>query len=301
MSVTLAQLKQRVRDNCYGPYPTSHPFASVLGAAIATTGTTTVTVADGTDWAEGDVLEVEETGEQCMVRSVATNDLTVIRNWNNSGAATAADAGTVLKNPRFTQTQILDAINQSVGILEQWGIHGFGTGSIAYDAAQKYFELSETDIIEPFGVLSLYAVEDNTQIPRALPFKRAYFGVSTTPSEYTYGAGLIVLDWGALGSGESAYYTYAKRLTTTTLSESQAELVVLGAVASILGKGITPRTQDPGARTDRTVQPGQESRDGRWFQGEFYVRARVEAANVAVRRQNFPSTTQYNRARRWRH
>jgi hypothetical protein len=267
---------------------------------VANGTTTTITVADGTNWAENDILEIDETDEQCLVRSVATNDLTVIRGWAGTTAAAAADAGIIYKNPRFTKQQITDSINAAVSSLEMWGIHDFGTGSIGYDDTVKYHELSESDIDEQYGVLSVYYVEANTLLPRPLPFRRAYHNLSTAHASYSQGRGLVLGDWGTVTTGESVYYTYAKKLTSTTLSDAQAELVVLGSSALVLGKAVIPRTQDPGARTDRTVQPGQEARDGRWFQAEFFIRARAEAAQCTVKRQAVPGSVQTKRAVRWR-
>lgn len=299
MAVTLAQLKQRIRDNCYGPGKAT-PFVDVLAEALDGTETD-IDVGDAASWSVGDVVEVQETGEQCLVRSVSSPTLTVIRGWNGTTAAVAADAGVLLKNPRFSMQVISDAINSTVASLEVWGIHGFGEGQITYDADKRYFELTDTDMSEQYGVTSLYYVEDDTLIPRALPFRLGVFNIGTGHASYSEGRGIVVLDWGTVSAGETVEYTYAKQLTATTLSDNQAELVVLGATALVLGHSIIPRTQDPGSRTDRTVQPGQEVRDGRWFQGEFFIRARAEAAQVAVRRGKVPGSVRINRARRWAH
>ena len=302
MAFTLAQLKQMVRDKVYGQYPTAHPFVSVLAEALDATETA-IDVPDGTDWAENDVLEIMETDEQCLVRSVATNTLTVIRGWNGTTAAIAADAGTILKNPRFTGKVIEESVMSAVYAMEDWGIHKFNTGQIAYDADKRYFELSETDIAHPWGVLALYYVEPTTLIPRPLPFKHMH-NLSTAHASYTTGLGIIIQDWGqvsASGSVTTAEYTYAQTLATTTLANEQAEIVVLGATVLVLGGSIVARTHDPGARTDRTVQPGQEARDVRFFQSEYFVRLRAEAAHLAVQRMNFPGTVRLNRAQRWRH
>ncbi|MCI0529089.1 MAG: hypothetical protein L0Y56_16760, partial [Nitrospira sp.] len=76
--------------------------------------------------------------------------------------------------------------------------------------------------------------------------------------------------------------------------------VTIGAVANLLGATISPATHDPGARTDRTVQPGQTSRDVRYFQGRFITEARQEAAILAVERQHLlKKNPRYARARRW--
>lgn len=298
---TLANLKARVHHNLYGGEVTGHPYTTILGAAVADGTTTTITVPDGTQWAAGDVLEIEETEELCLVRSVATNNLTVIRGYHDTTAAAAADAGEIHKNPRWTYSDVGQALTDTMLSLESWGIHSFGTGSVTRVTNQQFYELSETDIVEQFGVLNLYYVEDNTLIPVPLPFRQLYANLGTGHASYSQGRGIHVLDWGELNVGEAAYYSYAKRLDSATdLTTAQEVITVLGATALLMGMTIAPATQDPGARTDRTIQPGQTSRDSRWFQGEFFIRARAEAAYLAVHRQRYPGTVKYNRARRWR-
>jgi hypothetical protein len=106
---------------------------------------------------------------------------------------------------------------------------------------------------------------------------------------------------GELAATGTAYYTFAKKYAAATdLVTRLDELVVFGATAKLFGMSIAPATHDPGARTDRTVQPGQTARDGRWFQGEFYLRARAEAALLATQRERFSRRTRVARAGRWR-
>lgn len=298
---TLADIKTRVRQHVYGQYPTDSPFATTLNAAIASGAVTTVTVIDGTDWMEGDILEVLETEEQMQVVSVATHVLTVVRGVNGTTAAAATDGGIVYKNPRMTYAKIGQAITDTLYALQAWGIHAFGTGSITKDSLKHYYELSETDILPEYGILNLYYVEQNTEIPVPLPFRQAFGNLGTGPSEYSTGLGVHVLDWGDVTTGDAAYFVYAKQVDSVTdLTTPQELIVVLGATALLLGMTITPATQDPGARTDRTVQPGQTSRDARWYQGEFFIRSRAEAASVAVQRSRFPSTVRLSRSRRWK-
>ncbi|KKK50873.1 hypothetical protein LCGC14_3120650, partial [marine sediment metagenome] len=75
---TTASLRAAVFDYLYGAYPTDRPFETLLNEALDNSETD-VDVLDGTDWAKGDHLEIEETGEQCLVLSVATNTLAVKR------------------------------------------------------------------------------------------------------------------------------------------------------------------------------------------------------------------------------
>lgn len=297
---TLANLTTRIKHNLYGAHPTDMPFVSILGAAIANGTTTSVTVASSSNWDIGDILEVEETGEQVFITTDGT-PLTVIRGFNGTTAAAAADAGVVVKNPRFTQKQIEHALDAVVQTLSSWGIHKFSTTSITRVTLQDFYELNVS--VDPqYGVLSAYYVEENTKIPVPVPFKQVYLNLGTDPTEYSVGKGVHILDWGQVIPGEKVYVTYAEELDAVTdLSTRHDELLVAGATAYLMGMTIVPSTQEPGARTDRTKQGGQESRDARWWQGEFFVRVRAEAAQLAVQRSRFPTTTRLARARRWRH
>lgn len=299
---TQAELRQRVRDKLYGAYSTDRSFHAELGASY-TSAPATILVDDGTNWSGGDILENQATGEQFYVKSVSTNTLTVISGFN--GTTEAASSGSddlIVKNPRYKMLAIDDALNSALQSLDAWGVHGFANGSfVRNDMQRDFWELSETDIHPIYGVLEAYYVETNTDQPRPLPFRyRQELG--TDPTEYTQGRGLLMLDFGNVKETESVYYTYAQvyDILSEPAGGEQEELLVLGATSLMLGGQISPSSQDPGARTDRTVPVGQVGRDVRYFQGEFFQRVRAEAAKVGGRRQKFhPSTVRTARARRW--
>lgn len=299
-------IRTRVYEQLYSAMPKDRPFESLLAEALDNSETD-IDVIDGNDWEEGDVLEVVQTGEQCLVLSVTTNTLTVQRSYGTVVATAADDAGRIRKNPRFSQDQLDSAITEACNSLESWGVHSFGTGSVTLAASQWFYELTETDIAHQYGVLSVYYVDDTTQVPVALPFTQQYH-ISTTPAEYSQGRGVTLQSKGDRDSTDPVYFTYAQSLefdtdldtTLAKLLAPQEELVVLGAVTRLLGGTIIPMTQDPGQRTDRTVPPGQTSRDVRYFQGDYFIKARAEAARLAVERQRLPRSRRSARAGRWR-
>jgi len=298
---TAAAIRQRIYNNLYGAFPTESPFVSTLSASY-TDAEGEIDVLDGTQWAVNDVVENTETGEQMKVLSIATNALTVVHGWN--GTATAASAGTddvLYKNPRFTQAQLDDAVTAVMAELENWGVHVFGTGTITRADPKTFYGLSDTDILNPYGVLKMYTVLANSEIPAAIPF-RYQFELGTDPTEYSVGQGVHIGHFGDTSDGDSEIvYVYAKKIDATTdLLARQEELVVLGATANVLGMSIGPATHDPGARTDRTTQPGQTSRDVRYFQGRWFTAVRAEAAQLAVERSKMlHEPPHYTRARRW--
>ena len=303
-----AELRRRVRQYLYGANPTERPFETLVTEALDNSETD-VDVTDGNDWAVGDIAESVETGEQMYVTGVSTNTLTVIRGVGAVAAAAVTINTRLRRSPRFTTDQIDQAITNTLNNLSSAGIHGFSTGSLTIVANQYYYGLTETDIDDTYGVLSVYYVStDGHELPTTIPHRR-HSELSTSPAEWSQSHGVTLINHGDLEAGDTAYYTYAQSLnfdtdldtTIAKLLVPQEEIVVLGAVTSLMGMTIIPATHDPGARTDRTVQPGQTSRDARWYQGQFFIRSREEAARLAVlRKQVAPGSVRTARVRRWR-
>ena len=303
---TAAELRQRVYDYLYGQTPTEKPFESIITASY-TNVATTVAVTDGDDWSEGDIVENIETGEQMLVTSVSVNNLTVVRAQNQTTAAASSGTDDQLrKNPRFTIKELDDALEEALNAMGRWGIHGFDTGSLTLVASQWFYGITETDVSPEYGVLAVYYPDTTTEIPVGLPF-RYLTDISTAPSEYSVGQGIVLMSKGDRATTDTLYYTYAQSydfdtdLDTTIAKVELAheELVVTAAVSRVFGHSISPATQDPGRRTDRTVPPGQTTRDGRWYQGVFFIEARAEQGRVALRRLRLPGTVRGRRGRRW--
>lgn len=305
---TAATIRASVYDYLYGAYPTDRPFETTVSEPLDNSETD-VDVPDGTNWDEGDILESAETGELMLVTSVATNTLTVLRSYGTVDAVVTTTGTIIRKNPRFAIQKVDNAITEACNMMGSWGIHAFNTGSLTLVASQNYYTVSDTDIDESYGIISVYYVHDTDEQPVFLPF-REHFELSSADADWATGRGIMILDKGDRVAGDSdIYYTYAQSLnfdtdldtTLAKLAPQQEELVVLGAVSRMIGKTIIPATQDPGARTDRTVTPGQTSRDGRWFQGEFIFKSRAEAARLSVLRGKAAGgPTKFRRARRWR-
>lgn len=298
---TQAEIRTRINDNLYAGFPADAPFVSRISVAY-NNSIETITVLDGTQWANGDVLENLDNGENMKVVSKSGNVLTVLRGWNGSTPTASTDANDpVYKNPRFSAPFIDRSIESVLHDLHKWGIHIFGETTVTRVNPKEFYELAATDILEQYGVLKAYYVADNSELPITVPFRyHSNYGVGST--EYTQGRGVEVLDWGNVANGESLFLVYAKRIDSVTdLLDRQEQLVVDGACALLLGGTIIRATHDPGARTDRTVQPGQTSRDVRHFQGKFFTDARTEAAQCFIERQSIlHETTRYARARRWK-
>ena len=300
-------IRSRVYEQLYSAFPLDRPFESLVTEPLDTSETG-IDVTDGTDWAQGDILEAAETGELMLVTAVATNTLTVIRGYGEVAAAGATTSSIIRKNPRFTQDQIDTALTDTLNGFAGQGVHGFNVGTFNLIASVYHYELTEPDIDQLYGVLNIYYSETTTKEPVSLPFTQVY-NLSTSVSGYSTGNAVKLLSKGDRATTDPVYYSYAQSLEYVSnmdvsvgkLAAPQEGLVVLGAVAKLIGYTIIPMTQDPGQRTDRTTPPGQTVRDGRWFQGQFYRAAKAEAARLAVQRQrSVTGSARTRRAGRWR-
>lgn len=305
--VTAATIRSRVYEQLYGAFPLDRPFESRFEEAIDNSETA-IDVTDGGNWTQGDILESATSGEQMLVTSVATNTLTVIRGYGDLPATVANSLTLIRKSPRFTQDQIDTTLTDTLNDFAGQGIHGFANGTFNLIAGVYHYELTETDIDKQYGALGIYYSETITKQPVYLPFTQA-FNLSTAISGYTTGNAIKLLSKGDRATTDPVYYTYAQSLNYVTdmdtsvgkLDAAQEALLVLGAVAKLIGYTIIPATQDPGQRTDRSTPPGQTSRDGRWFQRQFYVGVKAEAARIAVLRQRSNGgSVRTKRVGRWR-
>ena len=298
-----ADIRNRIYDNLYGSFPTDTPFVTTLTATY-TDAEGVIDVLDEENWEVGDVVENTATGEQMKVLSVTTDGsdiLTVVHGWAGTATAAAVASDDVLyKNPRFTQKKLDDSVTATLLDLGNWGIHVFGTGTITRADPITTYDIADTDIVKSLGILKLYIATTDSELIEVLPF-RWFYNIDTTPTVWDENIQLHVLDFGTTKDTDKLFYTYAQEISTTALLlPRQEELIVVGATAIVMGSAIAPATQDPGARTDRTVQPGQMSRDVRFFQGQFFTGIRHEAAVLSVERQKMiQEIARFTRARRW--
>lgn len=291
---TSSDITQRVRDEIYSTIPTEHPFTHLINGSV-TNVATAVIVDDGGNFAYGDIIEWAEDGDQAFVQSVATNTLTVIRGWNGTTAAAHADNTVIYKNPRFTTAQITKAVTHVLNELETLGVHAWGTGTLTLLTGDYSYPVTETDVID---VVSVYYPDDSYGMMRPLPFR---YQKSLHTSAISGGDGIMLWDWGNQVAGDPVYYTYKQRLSSvTSLMARQEEIVVVGATERLLRSKVVPWTQDPGKRTNRTIQPGSIERDGRALRSEYIRLAREESQLLKVEMARLPGDIITNRVRRWR-
>jgi hypothetical protein len=88
-------------------------FGAISDAGGIDASVTTVGVNDGTEWADGDLVEFQPDGELARVTGVSANNLTVVRGVFGTTAATHADTDSIIKNPAITRQMVKDSIQET--------------------------------------------------------------------------------------------------------------------------------------------------------------------------------------------
>jgi len=136
----------------------------------STTATTSATVAvpDGTQWAEGDILEwtysSTGTGEQALVRSVSANNLTVLRGYGSVASTAHSSGDRVIKNPTFSYDDMVESIDETLNSLwpNAWKAI---TQTVAPSASAKWIDsgLSATELdalVDFSSAVQVYNTDD---------------------------------------------------------------------------------------------------------------------------------------------
>lgn len=252
-----------------------NPWATTASAASSSS---TIAVPDGTRWDEGAIVEFSAGGEQAWVSSVSGNNLTAIRGYNGTTAATQASQ-TVWRDPAFTYKAITDAVDMT--IQELWP-YAYKKSTVAItpntSSPYRWYNLA-TDFMELIAV---------TQVNTG----------STPNSVYTYGtrgSGLpitlnrtlpVTLVASGIGIAFQSFAStaydisvdYAAKLTPTLSSTNYtdlddgilADIVSYGAAARLVVASDVPRaTQEDIAMGDSTVQVGMRSSVGRQLYQQY--------------------------------
>lgn len=262
MAYSQATLIQDVRD-LLGESPW---YAAVITNNVANDTDTTIDVTDGTEWAVGDILEFQDDGEQAYVRSIATNELTVYREFNGTSMTAASHAvGTkVIKNPVFTYKRIQDEIERA--ITNTWPYCWKAvqdsitpaTGTYWYDLASDAIDL--VSVYQLFGSSSsMVGTYGTAGSKKSIGFMR-----NLPAALVTSGIGLR-FPGGFYDSTNAVYVYYRAKLTTTVSNGSYSDLsdglladhIAYAAAARLLSSKDGPRVSDSDVTMgDATVEPG---------------------------------------------
>lgn len=295
MAVTQASLRQRVKRIVYSARPAERPYRdAVQDAGGISNSDTSMDVEDGDNWAVGDIVAFDD-GEEARVTAIATDTLTITRGVNGTTAAAHSQFDEIEKNPRFRIQEIDDAIESVLHDLwpNVWLISQGTLG--AATSGKEWYTLTDGDIQE---VLTVFYEDDDYLTPVPINGWR-YYG-QLPSAEFTQEQGVFLPGFGGADIGDSLYYIARVRVTAVTeLLDRQEPMVANGAVYNLLGAESVARTHDPGHRTDRTVQPGQDSRDSIWFLREYLNGRTREEIRLKKEERRIPVSRHQQRARRF--
>lgn len=284
MAVTQASLRTAVRLRVETSEPRLRPYQTVLTNSPGGAGTT-FGVGDGDAWEAGDLIE-GPLGELSLVLSKATNDLTVRRAVGQVAAETAAADDVMRKNPRFSIDQIDVELGASVRSLRGNGLYELATEEITYDRGEDWYDVADTAMEKVVGV---WYVDSDAQ------FRIPFFQFKTDPQADQPKLWISASQY----SGNISVLYRKPYAAVTDLSDAVADIVTYEAVYKLMGIANVGSTADPGRRTDRTTQGGQEGRDSIWYLREFIRLRDLEITRQHKAEREPPSHPRGKRATRF--
>lgn len=291
---------KRVWDNLHGSRPQERPYPFRLIAAIddsQTTLTESTEIETADQISYGDILEVEESGEQLLVVGTTATTLTVERGWNRTTAAATAGAGIAFKNPRFTYKHIYDTAVRILRELPGHGVFKYNTDAITLTQGDYTYDFSPTPEVESV-LFATWTDTDGSGTEYDIPVP-----LTVTANDLVGASNVRVrLERSSINDGDTVdvYFRSPFEDDFSGLTNEVTELVVLGTTGQMLASSMAARTFDPGRHSDRTIQPGQGGRDGAWYLGEFMRAAKREAARQRVFERDRRGSLKAFRARSFR-
>jgi hypothetical protein len=264
MAVSTTDLITRVRT-----YLDERPFVTTGSAASSSS---VVAVTDGNDWEEGAIGEFQNNGEQFLVKSISSNDLTCVRGWNGTTAATQA-SGQVWRDPQYTYDNINKCLASAVRRLWPYAWKAVDDtitpspelGTIWYDLADA---LALINVVQQHGSddASLGIYGDGRNNRQVIFEKNLPTGLVASGTGLRFPTGFFSTD-------NVVRVKYAAAITGTSDIEDDGELavadaVIYGALGRLIsGKELERVTMGEDQEVARSVRVG-----GRLSAGAYYER-----------------------------
>ncbi len=230
MAVSRAALIPRVRS-----FLDERPFVTTASAASSSS---VVAVTDGTDWEEGAILEFQNNGEQALVQSISVNNLTCVRGWNGTTAATQA-SGNAYRDPQYTYDNVDKALTAAISRLWPYcwkvtddTITPLTDGTQWYDLAADAFGL--VNVVQQYGSSS----QSLGRYGDGMTNRQVIFERNLPTALVASGVGVRFPN-GFFHVSNTVRIKYATAITGTSDIEDDgdmpvAEAVIMGALARLL-------------------------------------------------------------------
>ena len=266
-----------------GAEPRNRPYQTALTGNPGTG--TNFAVGDGNAWAQGDYAEGPLGELSIVVSPPPGNNLTMRRTVGITPVETLASGDMLRKNPRFTIDQINVETLASIRALRGNGIYELATESVTY-TTQGWYDMTATTAER---VVTAWYIDANGD------FRSPQFALKTDPENSQPKVWL-----GTAGFAGTVEVQYRKPYAVVTdLADNVGDIVAYEVIYKLMGIANVGSTMDPGRRTDRTVQGGQEGRDSIWYLREFIRLRDLEVARLKVLERQAPSNRISRRAGRF--
>jgi hypothetical protein len=215
-----------------------------------TSGGGVLAVSDGTQWAVGDELEVDDTAQSVyLIRSISSNNLTVKTGHRGSTEANHSSGATVRKRMRFTRQEIEDAIGHAVGMLYP-EVYDITTTTLTYNANTHPYYAFPSDGID--RIFARQKISPSSGAPEYYFFKSALnrngYPWEVSPgmpvADFASGRALYFpLGWYRTNAGDTIEVTYSRKVTTSTVSTGlMSDIVCWGACDHLLSSSMIHRS-----------------------------------------------------------
>lgn len=237
---------------------------------------TTFDVADGSNYERGNILEFQDNGEQVLVRSVATNTLTVYRAQNGTTAQAHGVGSTFVVNPVVSYTQITGSVDDTTKTLWPY-VYYVQEYDVTVASGTQWYNLGAT-ALELIQVL---------QLQPGTPTRPFFYGARGNAYPVAIRRNLPAA---LVASGVGLYLPYLRDTTNHVFVQVAEEItavqsggnytriedglmqdmIVYGATARVVAALDVPRvTEDDVTMSDQTVNPGSRIRVSSYFDSKY--------------------------------
>lgn len=254
-----------------------NPFMDRVTVAVSTTGQTTITVADSSNYERGNVIEMQDDGEQMLIRTIDTGTtMTVYRGHNGTTATTHLISTLFAVNPVVSYLQITGAVDDTTKTLWPY-VYWVAEYDITVASGTQWYNLAAT-------ALELIQV---VQLLTGSPSRPFFYGARGNAYPVSIRRNLPAA---LVASGVGLYLPYLRDTTNHVFVEAAEEItavqsggnytriedglmqdmIVYGATARVVAALDVPRvTEDDVTMSDQTVNPGSRIRVSSYFDSKY--------------------------------
>lgn len=251
-----------------------HPYEDRLQASY-TAGSDTISVFNGEDWAEGDILEFYDTGDRYLIEAVSGDNLTVLTGFDGTTSANHDIDSRVMKDPTYPRYHIIDKGKSVLASLWPYVWKAETINVTPAVGSQVWYNLSTTmidlvSVTQAVGLyVSFYGVEGGLPV---LTRRNIPTGIVTSGHGILFPAGFYTPDEQVQIVGRAKVTPADDGTNFTDLDEDSigVECVCYGTAEKLVADREIPRvTGSDVTLGDSTVEPMTKIRAASYYGAKF--------------------------------